>query len=111
MCDVEAWGKLSESVAGMLVKDANVRVVGRLKQETFTKGKRKYSRIKVVAEHIEAAPGQKASCRHRKRESILSFRTTFLMDSGRHETKELKAVMGPGDKGEPVLTVMLPNQD
>ena len=59
--DVEAWGKLSESVAGMLVKDAKVRVVGRLKQETFTKGKRKYSRIKVVAEHIEAAPGQKAS--------------------------------------------------
>ncbi len=51
------------------------------------------------------------ACRHRKRESILSFRTTFLMDSGRHETKELKAVMGPGDKGEPVLTVMLPNQD
>ena len=59
--DVEAWGKLSESVAGMLVKDAKVRVVGRLKQEFFTKGKRKYSRIKVVAEHIEAAPGQKAS--------------------------------------------------
>ncbi len=59
--DVEAWGKLSESVAGMLVKDAKVRVVGRLKQETFTKGKRKYSRIKVVAEHIEAAPVQKVS--------------------------------------------------
>ena len=59
--DVEAWGKLSEAVAGMLVKDAKVRVVGRLKQEFFTKGKRKYSRIKVVAEHIEAAPGQKAS--------------------------------------------------
>ena len=51
------------------------------------------------------------ACRKRKKESILSFRTAFLMDSNKQETKELKAVLGPGDRGEPVLTVMLPNQD
>ena len=56
--DVEAWGKLAESVEGKLVKDAKVRVVGRLKQEIFTRGKQKCSRVKVVAEHIEAVPVQ-----------------------------------------------------
>ena len=59
--DVEAWGKLAESIQTMLVKDAQVRVVGRLKQDIFTRGNKKCSRIKVVAEHIEAVPTQAAS--------------------------------------------------
>ena len=59
--DIEAWGKLADSIRNMLVKDAQVRVVGRLKQDIFVRGKKKCSRIKIVAEHIETVPTQAAS--------------------------------------------------
>jgi len=29
----------------------------------------------------------------------------------RHETVKLKAICGPGDQGEPVLTIMMPHED
>ena len=55
--DVEAWGKLADSCRGLLVKGAGVRVVGRLKQDRWNSedGKAR-SRVKIVAEHIEAKP-------------------------------------------------------
>ena len=55
--DVEAWGKLADSCRSMLVKGSGVRVVGRLKQDRWNSedGKAR-SRIKIVAEHIEAKP-------------------------------------------------------
>ncbi len=41
----------------------------------------------------------------------LRFKISFLMSARTHETIELKAISGPGDTGEPVLTVMLPDED
>ena len=55
--DVEAWGKLADSCRSLLVKGSGVRVVGRLKQDRWNSedGKAR-SRVKIVAEHIEAKP-------------------------------------------------------
>ena len=41
----------------------------------------------------------------------LLFKVIFLQAPNKHETVTLKAICGPGDKGEPVLTVMLPDED
>lgn len=42
---------------------------------------------------------------------LVLFEVIFLQAPHRHETVELKAICGPGDGGEPVLTVMLPEED
>jgi len=41
----------------------------------------------------------------------LLFKVIFLQAPSKQETVTLKAICGPGDQGEPVLTVMLPNED
>jgi len=41
----------------------------------------------------------------------VTFKVDFLMEPGRKETVEVIAVIGPGDLGEPVLTIMLPEDD
>lgn len=55
--EVESWAKLAEACGKNCGKGRGVRVVGRLKQDrwTGTDGKN-YSKIKVVAEHIEFKP-------------------------------------------------------
>jgi single-strand DNA-binding protein len=55
--DVEAWGKLAESVGDLGRKGRGVRVVGRLKQErwTGTDGK-PHSKISIIAEQVEFRP-------------------------------------------------------
>lgn len=45
-----------------------------------------------------------------KREQLL-FSVLFLQASRSHEEVTLKAHCGPGDHGEPVLTIMLPCED
>ncbi|MBQ6904742.1 MAG: single-stranded DNA-binding protein [Spirochaetia bacterium] len=73
--DVEAWGKLADSCRGMLTKGFGVRVVGRLKQDRWNSddGKAK-SRVKIVAEHIEAKP-------------VTATEKEVAADSGADETK------------------------
>lgn len=44
------------------------------------------------------------------REQLL-FKVIFLDARGERRLVELKAMCGPGDGGEPVLTVMLPDED
>ena len=39
------------------------------------------------------------------------FSVIFLNAKKRHETVQLKAICGPGDDGEPVLTVLTPDED
>lgn len=39
------------------------------------------------------------------------FKISFLMAPGRTETVQVIAHIGPGDHGEPVLTIMLPEDD
>lgn len=41
----------------------------------------------------------------------VTFKVDFLMAPGRMETVEVVAHIGPGDHGEPVLTLMLPEDD
>ena len=41
----------------------------------------------------------------------VNFKVSFLMAPGRMETVEVVAHIGPGDNGEPVLTIMLPEDD
>ena len=41
----------------------------------------------------------------------LELDVLFLMAPARHELARLVAVVGPGDEGEPVLTIMLPGDD
>ncbi len=55
--DIKAYGVMAESLADKLKKGRGVRVVGRLKQERGNDDSgRAYSRVFVVAEHIEIKP-------------------------------------------------------
>ena len=59
--DVEAYGKMAEYCGEKAKKGRGVRVVGRLKQDTWKDNEGKTaSRIYVVAEHIEYKPIKKA---------------------------------------------------
>ena len=52
--DVETWGKLAESCGKNCTKGRGVRIVGRMKQDRWVGSDGKnYSRIKLVAEHVE----------------------------------------------------------
>lgn len=58
--DVEAYGKMAEYNVEKAVKGRGIRVVGRLKQDTWKDSNGKTaSRIFVVAEHIEYKPVKK----------------------------------------------------
>jgi len=41
----------------------------------------------------------------------LLFKVIFLQAPGKHEEVTLKSHCGPGDRGEPVLTIMRPDED
>ena len=43
--------------------------------------------------------------------STVLFMVNFLMEAQRTETVQLKAICGPGDNAEPVITIMMPNED
>ena len=44
-------------------------------------------------------------------QDTLMFEVIFLQASNQQETIQLKAICGPGDEGEPVLTLLLPDED
>ena len=41
----------------------------------------------------------------------LLYKVIFLQAPNRQETVELKSICGPGDDGEPTITIMLPTED
>lgn len=41
----------------------------------------------------------------------VNFKVSFLMEAGKSETLDALAHIGPGDEGEPVLTLMLPEDE
>ncbi len=43
--------------------------------------------------------------------SRVDFECVFLTDEGEHKVVQFYSVCGPGDGGEPVVTVMLPGED
>ena len=51
------------------------------------------------------------AARTSKGKDRVTFKVDFLMAPGRKETIEVIAHIGPGDHGEPVLTIMLPEDD
>jgi hypothetical protein len=42
---------------------------------------------------------------------ILRYKLHVLLEPPRHKVVELKAVCGPGDEAEPVITIMFPEED
>ena len=59
--EVEAYGKMAEYCETKAKKGRGVRVVGRLKQDTWKDSDGKsFSKVYVVAEHIEYKPVKKA---------------------------------------------------
>lgn len=46
-----------------------------------------------------------------KNTSRVTFKVDFLMEPEKLETVEIIGDIGPGDEGEPVLTIMLPEDD
>ena len=57
ICDVECFGKSAEYCHKKAVKGRGVRVVGRLKQDSWKDSSGKsQSRVFVIAEHIEYKP-------------------------------------------------------
>ena len=59
--DIEAYGRMAEYCSERAKKGRGVRVVGRLKQDTWKDDSGKTaSRVYVVAEHIEYKPEKKA---------------------------------------------------
>ena len=55
--NVESWAKLAQSCYDLGHKGRGVRVVGRLKQDRWTGPDGKpYSRVTIVAEHVEFRP-------------------------------------------------------
>jgi hypothetical protein len=44
-------------------------------------------------------------------ERIIFFEVIFQMTESKQEVIKLKAIIGPGDTPEPVLTIMLPEED
>ena len=43
--------------------------------------------------------------------SLLMFKCYFLMNERRQELVEFKSICGPGDRAEPVITIMMPWED
>ena len=67
--DVEAYGTMAEYCAEKAKKGRGVRVVGRLKQDTWkTSDGKTASKIYVVAEHIEYKPLKKGTTEEQKSE-------------------------------------------
>lgn len=48
---------------------------------------------------------------HARGDDRLFYEVIFLQAPNRHETAKLKSICGPGDNGEPVLTIMMPDED
>ena len=50
--------------------------------------------------------------RHTNRQgNVLQYEVGFLMEGAKHRTVTLKAICGPGDEAEPVMTIMTPDED
>jgi hypothetical protein len=53
----------------------------------------------------------RASKRNGEGDDRLFYKVIFLQAPRRQETVTLKAICGPGDNGEPVITIMKPDED
>ena len=78
--DVEAYGNMAEYCGEKAKKGRGVRVVGRLKQDTWKDPEGKFaSRVYVVAEHIEYKPMKKAE---EEKEAVTATETASAATEG-----------------------------
>ncbi len=78
--DVEAYGNMAEYCGEKAKKGRGVRVVGRLKQDTWKDPEGKFaSRVYVVAEHIEYKPIKKAE---EEKETVTATETASAATEG-----------------------------
>ena len=78
--DVEAYGNMAEYCGEKAKKGRGVRVVGRLKQDTWKDPEGKFaSRVYVVAEHIEYKPIKKAE---EEKETVTANETASAATEG-----------------------------
>lgn len=78
--DVEAYGNMAEYCGEKAKKGRGVRVVGRLKQDTWKDPEGKFaSRVYVVAEHIEYKPIKKAE---EEKEAVTTTETASAATEG-----------------------------
>jgi len=78
--DVEAYGNMAEYCGEKAKKGRGVRVVGRLKQDTWKDPEGKFaSRVYVVAEHIEYKPIKKAE---EEKEAVTATETASAATEG-----------------------------
>ena len=57
--DIVAYGPMAEHLSEHSAEGQGIRVVGRLKQVHWKSGDEEYSRVFIVAEHIEYRPSKK----------------------------------------------------
>lgn len=75
--EVESWSKLAESCSKNCGKGRGVRVVGRLKQDRWVGSDGKnFSKIKVIADHVEFKPRFKNSVTDSKTETEIELTDT-----------------------------------
>ena len=73
-------------------------------EELVSAGQSKEGRLWDVLNVLRIAAFQQNS-------SEIVFKVTFLTAPDKQEFVHLKALSGPGDEGEPVITIMLPEED
>ena len=61
MFETRCYGNMTDVVEKNANKNRGIRLVGRLKQETWLDGDRKRSKIVIIAEHLEFKPQLKES--------------------------------------------------
>lgn len=62
--DIETWRRIADYCSQKLKKGMQVRIVGRIRQETWTdKEGASRSRLVVIADHVEYRPDAKASAK------------------------------------------------
>ena len=64
-----------------------------------------------VAIQRQSAHSQAAGNGHAQSDDRLFYEVLFLQAPNRHETVKLKSICGPGDHGEPVITILMPHED
>ena len=80
--DVEAYNQVAEWCGKKATKGRGVRVVGRLKQDTWKdESGKSASRVYVVAEHIEYKPAKKAEEQSDNQEKVQDAKTEAPAES------------------------------
>ena len=87
--DVEAYGNMAEYCESKAKKGRGVRVVGRLKQDTWKDSNGKTaSKVYVVAEHIEYKPMKKTDATDAKEEKAKSTENTTAVENAKASSAE-----------------------